>query len=94
MERSLQRAFVRLCETSLQLPHRLLLSDVCLRDRQPVDGGSFGEIYKGEHRGKVVALKSLRIFRHREDDAKNRKVSKFPGDQQCTSLIMSLAGVL
>ncbi|GJE91835.1 BTB/POZ domain-containing protein [Phanerochaete sordida] len=73
LERSLQRVFVRLCESSLQLPHRLWLSQVHLTERQPVDGGSYGEIYMGTYAGRSVALKSLRVLRHREDNAKHQK---------------------
>lgn len=77
LQRSLQRLFVRLCEASFQFPQRLWLANVRLVDRQPVNGGAFGEIYIGEYGGSQVALKALRIFRHRDEETKNRKVGEY-----------------
>ena len=79
LEHSLLHIFVRLCETSLQLPRALQLPNVRLSDRQPIDGGSYGDIYRGEFKGKSVAIKSLRIFKRREcedDTTKKRKVTQ------------------
>ncbi|GJE97165.1 kinase-like protein [Phanerochaete sordida] len=70
---SLQRLFVRLCESSLQLPHRLWLSNVQRKSSHPEARGAYGEIYQGEYSGSLVALKALHVFAQMTDNVKHTK---------------------
>lgn len=71
---SLRRIYVRLCETSFQLPPRLRLQGIRLENNHPYAVGSYGAIYKGQFCGRSVALKALRIFHFRGRRANSSEV--------------------
>ncbi|GJE91857.1 kinase-like domain-containing protein [Phanerochaete sordida] len=73
LQDNLSRIFVRLCESSLQLPRRLYLSEVRMQSQRAAAKGSFGEIFEGNYKSTHVALKTLRVFETREDNTKNQK---------------------
>ncbi|GJE91843.1 kinase-like protein [Phanerochaete sordida] len=62
MQPSLRRLFVRLCQSSNSLPHRLQISNVQLTSSVQVAAGAYGVIHRGKYGEKEVALKSVRVL--------------------------------
>ena len=65
--RLLERFIEKIVRTRRIWPRYLFLSPVCLIDAQPFGGGGYADVYKGDYRGRRMALKVLRIFGRPED---------------------------
>lgn len=52
----------RLAQASDRIPSTIFITGVTLQDRDRINGGAYGDIYKGELNGEAVALKRIRIF--------------------------------
>lgn len=61
-------ALVKLSKASRQYPRCLALRKEVFREPESVNGGSFGEIFRGHYQGHVIALKVLRIYKKTEAD--------------------------
>jgi hypothetical protein len=61
-------ATFRICKQYKSYPECLVLQDVAYSG-QPVNGGTFGDIYKGQVRGRAIAIKVMRIYE--EEDVQN-----------------------
>lgn len=59
-------AQLRLCAASAVHPDCLMLSGVTVSSQWAVDGGGFGDIWKGLVQGREVAIKVLRVFNSSE----------------------------
>ncbi|KAF5349295.1 hypothetical protein D9756_009364 [Leucocoprinus leucothites] len=59
---SMIKSIMRLSQNSFLYPQSLLVDGI-KRDDVPHSAGSFGDIYRGNFRGQVVALKVVRLFR-------------------------------
>lgn len=70
--RRLRRLLLRLALEYDQLPQGVHVSGVTCACSESVMCGGFADIYKGEHKGKVVALKRLRVFQMMEPSRKVR----------------------
>ncbi|KAJ7759981.1 kinase-like domain-containing protein [Mycena metata] len=57
-----RRLLIKLSITSDLLPSALIISGITERSKDPVFGGSFGDVYRAQHRGRPVAVKRLRFF--------------------------------
>ncbi|KAJ7577050.1 kinase-like domain-containing protein [Mycena floridula] len=57
-----RRLLVRLSETCDKLPSTLFIKGVCEPDTQASYGGGFGDVYRASYKGRVVALKRMRLF--------------------------------
>ncbi|TFK43199.1 hypothetical protein BDQ12DRAFT_168524 [Crucibulum laeve] len=71
LQRIALRLMMKMCEMYNLLPSSLFIEGVELRERDPIDGGGFADIYRGSYRGKDVALKRIRIFQDRQKIHKN-----------------------
>ncbi|KAJ7029798.1 kinase-like domain-containing protein, partial [Mycena alexandri] len=56
------RLLIKLSTTCDLLPSSLIISGITGRSKDPVFGGNFGDIYRAEHEGRLVAIKRLRFF--------------------------------
>ncbi|THH29478.1 hypothetical protein EUX98_g4707 [Antrodiella citrinella] len=54
---------LKLSIRSNRLPASLVVNDVTRLDKECVAGGGFADIFRGEYKGKPVALKRLRVYR-------------------------------
>ncbi|KAL0577836.1 hypothetical protein V5O48_004164, partial [Marasmius crinis-equi] len=65
------------------LPDSLILNEIelvgCTLGR-PIGGGGFSDIYKGNHRGKVVCLKLLRTFTFEDQNQTRSNIDKLCGE--------------
>ncbi|KAH7918869.1 kinase-like protein [Leucogyrophana mollusca] len=61
----LVKTLVELSKRSGLYPQRLLLPNIDIRGDQ-VDGGTFGDVWKGDLDGRPVAVKKMRVFRSSE----------------------------
>ena len=43
-------------------PSQMHITGNIVREKEPLAGGGFGDIYKGVYQGNVVAMKRLRVF--------------------------------
>jgi hypothetical protein len=58
----------RLCNHSKRLPPSLFKSDVIIRNQEQTDyWGGFADVFEGQHLGKAVAVKRLRVRENREE---------------------------
>jgi serine/threonine protein kinase len=73
LDKSLQRLLIRtiakLSKKSGQVPSCLMLRGVREIGEHLVDGGSFGDVWKGVVEGHVIAIKAMRFFGSHVDDA-------------------------
>ncbi|KZP02198.1 kinase-like protein, partial [Athelia psychrophila] len=67
------KALIKLSEHSQRYPGCLLLEDITI-SKKPVQGGSFGEVFKGEMAGCVIAVKVLRVY---EDSEMSKLLKSF-----------------
>jgi len=58
---------LKLSTRSNKLPASLVVNDVTRLDKESIAGGGFADIYRGEYKGKPVALKRLRVYRTNDD---------------------------
>lgn len=72
---ALHRTMTRLAQTCDKTPSTLYIQGVILQDRNPVGGGSFGDVYKGHWAGEAVAIKKMKVYA-RESVKKRTKRSK------------------
>ncbi|KAH7925401.1 kinase-like protein [Leucogyrophana mollusca] len=59
---SIVRAVVDLSRKTGLYPECLILRGVKIRGKEPVCGGSFGDIYKGKVAGQAIAIKVMRVY--------------------------------
>ncbi|KDQ57341.1 hypothetical protein JAAARDRAFT_79069 [Jaapia argillacea MUCL 33604] len=57
-----QRVLFKLSEHCENLPSTLFIKGVKLRQRNPITGGGFADIFQASHNDTIVALKRLRFF--------------------------------
>ncbi|KAH7923893.1 kinase-like protein [Leucogyrophana mollusca] len=69
------RILVELSKRSGLYPQRLLLPNIKIRGDQ-VDGGTFGDVWKGDFDGRLVAVKKMRVFGSRDVQALMKAYSK------------------
>ncbi|KZP14187.1 kinase-like protein, partial [Athelia psychrophila] len=60
-------ALIKLSEQSQRYPECLLLEDITI-SQDPVEGGSFGEVFKGDMAGCLIAVKVLRVYQKSKMD--------------------------
>ena len=70
--RQLRRLLLRLALEYDLLPNGVHVSGVTCANSESVMCGGFADIYKGEHKGKTVALKRLRVFQMMDPLRKQR----------------------
>ncbi|EKM54982.1 uncharacterized protein PHACADRAFT_57275, partial [Phanerochaete carnosa HHB-10118-sp] len=58
----LHRISVRLSMVSFQLPESLFLTGVIIQNPKQVAAGGYADIHMGQYRGRLVALKTMRVF--------------------------------
>ena len=72
--------FMRLAaEKRLIFPSSLFLSGIQRIGANSAHGGGFGDVWKGEHEGKLVALKVLRLFCFTDQEKMQRVRIRFSG---------------
>lgn len=54
---------LKLSIRSNKLPASLVVNNVTRLDKESIAGGGFADIFRGEYKGKPVALKRLRVYR-------------------------------
>ncbi|KAH7924272.1 kinase-like protein [Leucogyrophana mollusca] len=69
------KILVELSKRSGLYPQRLLLPNIDIRGDQ-VDGGTFGDVWKGDLDGRLVAVKKMRVFGSRDVQALMKAYSK------------------
>ena len=60
-KRRLLQASIKVAQKASVVPDELVISGVALRNKQPISGGTFADIYLGDYHGRQVAVKKLRI---------------------------------
>ena len=73
--RAFLKALLRLSGKAGLCPNTLQLSHQVHKDEEPVDEGSFGEVYQGRIANRMVAVKVFRV-NQRTDMPKLMKVSR------------------
>ena len=70
---------INVSQTSDQLPKSIFISGVKLKDKNPVRGGAFADIFHGQYMGKLVAVKKLRVFMQEREELRDKtsRVSLF-----------------
>lgn len=63
----IRRLIMKLSIRSGLLPNSLLITDVVMSSSESVAGGGFADIFRGTYKGRLVALKRLRVFRSTHD---------------------------
>ncbi len=72
----LRRLLIALCRRTQTLPKSFLIRGVRLRDKVPINGGGFADIFRGSYKGETVALKRLRNFGNRPIPKSEQNVSR------------------
>lgn len=72
----MHRISVGLSQRSDKLPESIYVEGLKILDKYNLNGGAFADVYKGEFRGKEVAVKKLRVTLYQPPDqrAKTMKV--------------------
>lgn len=73
--RLIERALRKIVNKTGKLPEYLFQNQVKRLGRNPITGGGFADVWRGDLHGKVVALKVLRHFEQTEDARKRRHQS-------------------
>jgi hypothetical protein len=73
-----RRLIIQLSEVSGLLPFSTAIRGVENVSSTPLAGGNFGDIFRGEYQGELVALKRLRLFQtESEESVPIRRVGSF-----------------
>ncbi|EKM54994.1 uncharacterized protein PHACADRAFT_255280, partial [Phanerochaete carnosa HHB-10118-sp] len=73
----LQRASVRLSMASFQLPEGLYLTGVALMDSEHVATGAYADVRMGRYLGRLVALKTMRVFSRQKPNELHKSQKTF-----------------
>ena len=87
--RRLRRLLLRLALEYDLLPRGIHVAGVSCANSESVMCGGFADIYRGEHKGKVVALKRLRVFQMMEPLRKQR-VKKVSSESDIRDVITDI----
>ncbi|KAJ3559091.1 hypothetical protein NM688_g543 [Phlebia brevispora] len=68
---------INVSQTSDQLPKSIFISGVKLKDKNPVRGGAFADIFHGQYMGKLVAVKKLRVFMQEREELRDKTSRAF-----------------
>lgn len=78
---------------SFQLPETLFLTGVIIQNTKQVAAGGYADIHMGRYRGRLVALKTMRVFTQQtpKEVSKSLKVVFIVAALRTPSLIIILA---
>lgn len=74
-QRSLRRLLVAFSRSAKQLPSSLSLEGIELQEKHPIIGGGNADIFRAMYKGRLVALKRLRIYERSPREEKQEDVS-------------------